>query len=57
MDCENCGNPLDETNEDEAVLGLCVACMEFGMDWEVERGDGLEVHEYCNCEDYPCCGH
>ena len=54
--CEGCGELEYTENEDDLVTGLCVMCQEYGIDHVVDRSDGY-TSDYCQCEDYPCCGH
>ena len=55
FECLSCGELVETDNEDDLVSCICEMCQEFGEGWEIERGD-IDV-KYCNCEDYPCCGH
>ena len=52
--CDSCGQEMHSTNEDDHVVGLCDMCGEYGSDCETDRG--YPESDYCNHEDYPCCG-
>jgi hypothetical protein len=52
VECRSCGFEFYSTNEDDHVFQLCDMCSNYGGNWSVERGN----YDYCNHEDYPCCG-
>ena len=52
--CQSCGYEWYTDNEDDHVVQLCESCGDYGSDHQIERG---EYDGYCDCEDYPCCGH
>ena len=54
VECRSCGTEFYTNNEDQMVSGLCDMCGEYGSDWETDRG--YPEPDYCNHEDYPCCG-
>ena len=56
LECSSCGGEFYSTNEDDLVSGFCTMCQEFGSDYSTDLGLS-EESDYCNCEDYPCCGH
>ena len=56
FECLGCGELVETDNEDEYVSEVCDMCQEYGTSYAIDRGDYVEV-EYCNCEDFPCCGH
>ena len=54
VECRSCGAEFYTNNEDQMVFELCDMCGEYGADWETDRG--YPEPDYCNHEDYPCCG-
>ena len=56
FECASCGAEMFSTNEDDHVSGFCTMCQEFGCEYETDRGDDA-FSDYCDCEDFPCCGH
>ena len=55
FECRSCGSENYSTNEDDLVSGFCTLCQESENDFLVDMG--VNLSDYCNCEDYPCCGH
>lgn len=69
-DCRRCGRHLDPVNDAKAPRherewewdGSCYYCgappSEVGMIVRSSRSNIVRRNpQYCNCEDYPCCGH
>lgn len=53
--CDECGEQY------QYKYGLCKQCLDLGMTSpELDPGAFIPDnpgYRYCNCEDYPCCGH
>ena len=54
--CTGCGEEFYSNNEDDYIYGVCTMCQEFGCEYAIDRGND-DFSDYCDCEDYPCCGH